>query len=203
MLGVVATNSHKKKITMLSTNQKICVLGDCAVGKSSLVIRFCSNYFISSYDPTIEDVYRKQTTVDGVPCLVEVLDTTGTNTFIAQKDQWIRESEGLLLVYSLTSRSSFDQVQSIFRHVEKLKSFPFSTILVANKCDLDGEREVSFKEGQKLAKQIGASFLETSALNGQKVDAFCELVRLNRKISSTIMSGEKSLKRCSKKCSIL
>jgi len=190
---------------MFSNNQKICVLGDCAVGKSSLVIRFCSNDFIPCYDPTIEDVYRKQTPVDGVPCLVEVLDTAGSNSFISQKDEWIRTSEGLLIVYSLTSRSSFEHAKEAFHRAQELKKgVPFSTILVANKSDLDEQREVSSREGKKAAKQMGASFVETSALSGQKVDdAFCELVRLNRKISAVMMSGEESLKKCTKKCSIL
>lgn len=64
-----------------------------------------------TYDPTIEDSYRKQTVIDDQPCMLEVLDTAGQEEYTALRDQWIREGEGFLLVYSIASRATFERVE--------------------------------------------------------------------------------------------
>lgn len=60
---------------------KVVVLGSGGVGKSALTIQFVSNRWIERYDPTIEDFYRKEIEVDGSPCVLEILDTAGTEQF--------------------------------------------------------------------------------------------------------------------------
>ncbi|CAO3647980.1 unnamed protein product [Mucor hiemalis] len=76
---------------------KIVVLGDGGVGKTALTIQLCLNHFVevnNTYDPTIEDSYRKQVVIDDYPCVLEVLDTAGqeeytalrTNGFEMEKD---------------------------------------------------------------------------------------------------------------------
>ena len=69
------------------------------------------NSFVETYDPTIEDSYRKQVVLDDAPALLEVLDTAGQEEYTALRDQWIREGEGFLLVYSIASRSTFDRIR--------------------------------------------------------------------------------------------
>jgi GTPase KRas protein len=88
---------------------KVTVLGDGGVGKTALtvqvrlgeksksakrdidlVVQFTMASFVETYDPTIEDCYRKQWSVDGQPCLLEVLDTAGQEEYTALRDQWIR-----------------------------------------------------------------------------------------------------------------
>ena len=70
-----------------SINYKICVLGDGGVGKTALTIQLCSNHFVEEYDPTIEDSYRKQVAVDGVACLLDIMDTAGQEEYSALRDQ--------------------------------------------------------------------------------------------------------------------
>lgn len=61
---------------------KIVVLGSGGVGKSALTVQFVQGIFVEKYDPTIEDSYRKQVEVDGQQCMLEILDTAGTVSFI-------------------------------------------------------------------------------------------------------------------------
>ncbi|OCF45722.1 Ras family, other [Kwoniella heveanensis CBS 569] len=77
--------------------------------------------FVETYDPTIEDCYRKQWVVDDQPCLLEVLDTAGQEEYTALRDQWIRDGEGFLVVYSITSRPTFERVERIVERVLRVK----------------------------------------------------------------------------------
>ncbi|WVQ98189.1 hypothetical protein IAU59_005311 [Kwoniella sp. CBS 9459] len=100
---------------------KITVLGDGGVGKTALTVQFTMSSFVETYDPTIEDCYRKQWVVDDQPCLLEVLDTAGQEEYTALRDQWIRDGEGFLVVYSITSRPTFERVERIVERVLRVK----------------------------------------------------------------------------------
>lgn len=137
---------------------------------------------METYDPTIEDSYRKQVVLDGQPATLEVLDTAGQEEYTALRDQWIREGEGFLLVYSITSRSSFSRIRSFFNQIQRVKEDddPFSVVIVGNKSDRGPEeREVSTQEGEALAEEMGGvPFFESSAkLNINIEAAFFECAR--------------------------
>lgn len=172
--------------------------------------------FVETYDPTIEDCYRKQWVVDEQPCLLEVLDTAGQGAFsfphllltraeeyTALRDQWIRDGEGFMVVYSIASRSTFDRVEKIVERVMLVKDEASYTatdnmygrpqgglggsrqrvrtpiVIVGNKRDQGNDREVSMEEGRALAQQLGCEFFETSARLNQNVEqAFRQLVRM-------------------------
>jgi GTPase KRas protein len=91
---------------------KLVVVGGGGVGKSALTIQLIQNHFLDEYDPTIEDSYRKQVVVDAETCLLDILDTAGQEEYSAMRDQYMRTGQGFLLVYSITSRSSFDEVNN-------------------------------------------------------------------------------------------
>ncbi len=88
---------------------KIVVLGGGGVGKSALTIRLVTNNFLEEYDPTIEDSYRKSVVIDETACLLDILDTAGQEEFSSMQDQWMREGQAFLVVYSITSRTTFDE----------------------------------------------------------------------------------------------
>ncbi|KAG2228864.1 hypothetical protein INT48_003152, partial [Thamnidium elegans] len=153
---------------------KLVVLGDGGVGKTALTIQ--------TYDPTIEDSYRKQVVIDDQPCVLEVLDTAGQEEYTALRDQWIRDGEGFLLVYSIASRSTFERIErfrnQIFR-VKDLDNVPM--MLVGNKCDKVTEREVTREEGSAMAKQLACDFIETSAKTCVNVErSFYQVVKAIR-----------------------
>ena len=64
---------------------KVVVLGSGGVGKSALTVQFVSGHFMEKYDPTIEDFYRKEIEVDSTPCVLEILDTAGTEQIVRVK----------------------------------------------------------------------------------------------------------------------
>lgn len=135
--------------------------------------------------------------------MLEVLDTAGQEEYIALRDQWIRDGEGFVLVYSISSRSSFQRIQRFHSQIQRVKegamagspTYPGSPIsattpmfgqapvmLVGNKCDRVTEREVSTQEGQALAKELGCDFVEASAKNCVNVEkAFFDVVRQLRR----------------------
>ena len=138
--------------------------------------------------------------------MLEVLDTAGQEEYIALRDQWIRDGEGFILVYSISSRSSFARIQKFHHQIQRVKesslsgsptypgsplsasstasgSFgPAPVMLVGNKCDRVTEREVSTQEGSALARELGCDFVEASAKNCVNVEkAFYDVVRQLRK----------------------
>lgn len=139
--------------------------------------------------------------------MLEVLDTAGQEEYTALRDQWIRDGEGFVLVYSITSRSSFSRIRKFYSQIQRVKdsssagspttaayiSSPVSStstagggqapvMLVGNKNDRVTEREVSTQEGNALAKEMGCDFVEASAKNCINVEkAFYEVVRSLRR----------------------
>eukprot|EP00732_Lithocolla_globosa_P004304 Lithocolla_globosa_v1_NODE_3914_length_1551_cov_49.851604.p1 type:complete len:205 gc:universal NODE_3914_length_1551_cov_49.851604:1345-731(-) len=145
------------------TLYRLVVLGDGGVGKTALTIQLCLNHFVETYDPTIEDSYRKQVVIDE-PCVLEVLDTAGQEEYTALRDQWIRDGEGFVLVYSIIARSTFDRVQRFRDQISRVKDTDdLALMLVGNKCDQAAEREVPTSEGEALAKTLKCEFTEASA----------------------------------------
>jgi len=167
------------------TEYKIVVCGGGGVGKSALTIQLIHNHFIDEYDPTIEDSYRKQVTIDDETCLLDILDTAGQEEYSAMRDQYMRTGQGFLLVYSITSRSSFDEVASFREQIVRVKDADkVPLVICGNKSDLENERQVTTGEGQDLAKSYGCPFMETSAKTRVNVEeSFFELVREIRKDS--------------------
>ena len=161
------------------SSHKLVVVGGGGVGKSALTMQLINSYFVDEYDPTIEDSYRKQVVIDGKVCLLDILDTAGQEEYSAMRDQYMRFGEAFVVVYSVTSRSSFEEVSAFRDGILRAKDADdVPMILVGNKCDLDGERQVSSFEGQQLAKSFGCRFVESSALKRINVDeAFYDLVR--------------------------
>ncbi|KAK4983706.1 RAS2 protein [Elasticomyces elasticus] len=199
------------------TLYKLVVLGDGGVGKTALTIQLCLNHFVETYDPTIEDSYRKQVQIDGQSCMLEVLDTAGQEEYTALRDQWIRDGEGFVLVYSISSRSSFTRIQKFHHQIQRVKESanagsptypgsplsstmagatygPAPVMLVGNKCDRVTEREVSTQEGSALAKELGCDFIEASAKNCINVErAFYDVVRsLRRQRVNTARPNDRS-----------
>lgn len=135
--------------------------------------------------------------------MLEVLDTAGQEEYTALRDQWIRDGEGFILVYSITSRSSFTRIRKFHSQIQRVKEStsagspttggylasptsptmllsgqPAPVMLVGNKSDRVTDREVSTQEGSALAKDMGCQFVEASAKNCINVEkAFYDVVR--------------------------
>jgi len=167
---------------------RLVVIGSGGVGKSALTIQFMENRFVEDYDPTIEDLYRKQCVIEGEEALVDVLDTAGQEEFSAMREHYMLDGEGFLLVYSVTERDSFDLIGTYHEQILRVKdtqSVPI--VLVGNKSDLECDRTVDMLEGQLFAQELGCRFVETSAKLGINVtetfiDLVCEIRDRNREL---------------------
>jgi len=174
-------------------NYYLVVMGGGGVGKSALVMRFIEDRFDSDYyDCGIEDVLRKQATIDEEICMIDITDTAGQEEFACLREHEIRRGEGFLLVYSIAERryGFHDEIERIYEQIERFKECEEGErtpiVLVGNKLDLEDQREISKGEGIELAEKIGlkeeeGEFFETSAKKGVNVEeAFFSLVRLIR-----------------------
>lgn len=101
----------------------------------------------SNWSAYYTDSYRKQCVIDDEVALLDVLDTAGQEEYSAMREQYMRTGEGFLLVYSITSRQSFEEIMTFQQQILRVKDKDyFPIIVVGNKCDLEGERQVS-KQG--------------------------------------------------------
>jgi len=118
-------------------------------------------------------------------CILDILDTAGQEEYSAMRDQYMRTGQGFVMVYSITSRSSFDEITTFHEQILRVKDQDYVPILLAgNKCDLARERQVTTIEGQELARSFGCPFVETSAKARINVEeAFHGLVKEIRKVT--------------------
>jgi len=159
---------------------KIVVLGNGGVGKSALTVQFVESIFITKYDPTIEDSYRKSLQVDGDYYNVEIQDTAGTEQFTAIKDVYMRNGQGFVIVYSINSKSTFNELEYLHEQICRVKDkCDVPLVLVGNKCDLVEQRVIPREQGEKMAQSWGdCLFIEASAKTRLNVDRiFEEVVR--------------------------
>eukprot|EP01085_Mycamoeba_gemmipara_P000943 Mycagemm_TRINITY_DN10323_c1_g5::TRINITY_DN10323_c1_g5_i2::g.943::m.943 type:complete len:195 gc:universal TRINITY_DN10323_c1_g5_i2:101-685(+) len=166
------------------TEYRIVVVGAGGVGKSALTVRFTGGNFVEKYDPTIEDSYRKAVEVDGVACMLDIMDTAGQEEYRALRDQYMKTGNGFVLVYSITSQTSFEAASKLRGEILKIKEdYPdIPIMLVGNKCDMVEERVVQTADGRALAQKFATGFIESSAKTNTNVsELFYELVRMINK----------------------
>lgn len=159
---------------------KLVVLGAGGVGKSCLTVQFVQGVYLDTYDPTIEDSYRKTIEIDNKVFDLEILDTAGVAQFTAMRELYIKSGMGFLLVYSVTDKQSLDELLELREQVLRIKdSNKVPMVLVGNKADLNDERLISVEEGIEVSSKWGrVPFYETSALLRSNVDeVFVDLVR--------------------------
>jgi Ras-related protein Rab-18 len=159
---------------------KILLVGDSGVGKSSLLARFISDSF-DEQGPTVGvDFKLKHVDVDGTRLKLTVWDTAGQERFRTLTSSYYRGAHGVVFVYDVTSRESFENARETWRkEVEMYGTIANSVkIVIGNKIDREDERTVAREEGVAFAKEYGCLFLECSAKTKVRVaEAFDELVK--------------------------
>jgi small GTP-binding protein len=164
---------------------KLVVLGSGGVGKSALTVQFVQGIFVEKYDPTIEDSYRKQVEIDGAQCMLEILDTAGTEQFTAMRDLYMKNGQGFVLVYSIIAQSTFNDLPDLREQILRVKDKDeVPMVLVGNKCDLQDQRVITTDQGEDLARKFGCTFIEASAKTRVNVDQiFHDLIRQINKLN--------------------
>ena len=171
---------------------KVLLIGDSGTGKSCLLVRFAEDEFSDNYISTIGvDFKIKTITVDGKTVKMQVWDTAGQERFRTITASYYRGSNGIILVYDVTNRDSFEHISYWMQEVDRLASADVCRLIVGNKSDLSGKRVVSTEDGKALAQQYGVNFLETSAKDNSNVEEmFIEMAKAMRKKSGTMNAGE-------------
>ncbi|XP_051972266.1 GTP-binding protein Di-Ras2 [Xyrauchen texanus] len=180
-----------------SNDYRVVVFGAGGVGKSSLVLRFVKGTFRESYIPTIEDTYRQVISCDKSICTLQITDTTGSHQFPAMQRLSISKGHAFILVYSITSKQSLEELKPIFEQVCLIKgdveNIPI--MLVGNKNDETSGREVESSDGEAMAKRWKCAFMETSAKTNYNVkELFQELLNLEKRRTVSLQADGKKNK---------
>lgn len=143
---------------------KIVFLGDQGVGKTSLITRFMYDTFDDKYSATIGiDFLSKTMYLEDKTIRLQLWDTAGQERFRSLVPSYIRGSDVAIIVYDITSVSSFESVTKWINDVKQERGNDVILCLVGNKSDLSAARKVTTAEGESLAKELNCNiFIETS-----------------------------------------
>ncbi|KAL4283307.1 hypothetical protein GQ457_16G010020 [Hibiscus cannabinus] len=150
---------------------KIVLIGDSGVGKSNILYRFTGNEFFLESKSTIGvELATRTLQVEGMTVKAQIWDTAGQERFRAITSAYYRGAVGALLVYDITKRQTFDNVQRWLRELRDHTDSNIVIMMTGNKSDLNHLRAVSEEDGHALAEREGLSFLETSALEATNIE---------------------------------
>ena len=160
---------------------KILLIGDSSVGKTCLISKYAIGVFNEDYITTIGfDSRQKEEIINNEKVLVRIFDTAGQERFKSITANYLRNAEGVILVYDLTSTESFENLKF---WIESIKNNlgndePIPIIIIGNKIDLEDARVINKSVAEKFAKDNNYKYFETSAKTGEGVDdAFREIVK--------------------------
>nr|BAJ21276.1 Rab-family small GTPase Rab1D [Tetrahymena thermophila] len=157
---------------------KILLIGNSGVGKTCMLMRYSENQFTYNFYNTIGvDFKIKALRLEDKNIKLQIWDTAGQDRFRTITCSYYRGAHGILIVYDITERESFDNVKTWMVEIEKHAKKGVQKMLIGNKSDCSN-RAVSYEEGFELAKQYQIPFAETSAKNASNIDlAFTNLAK--------------------------
>lgn len=174
---------------------KVVLLGESAVGKSSLVLRFVKREFHEFQESTIGAAFLTQTVqIDDTTVKFEIWDTAGQERYHSLAPMYYRGAQAALIVYDITSKDSFLKAQNWVRELQRQASSNIVIALVGNKLDLASRRQVDYNEAKSYAEEYNLLFMETSAKTAANVvEVFTAIAtRLPKGADSDQYGGAKS-----------
>ncbi|MFX1258400.1 MAG: Rab family GTPase [Promethearchaeota archaeon] len=153
----------------------IIVIGDPAVGKTSLLKTFCAEKFEYEYIPTVgvnitkEKVTVKNDMGKNTDVTLMIWDIAGQPQFYMLHRPYFNGADGMMLVYDITRSSSFSNINNWYNTCIKYGLSAIPRILIGNKIDLKDERKIILPMAEHLSQKLNANFFETSALTGENV----------------------------------
>ncbi len=158
----------------LGYNYKIVVCGDPGVGKTSTILRFTDHAFMQTYIPTLGvSISEKSLQLQEDHVNLILWDIAGQSKFELMRRHFYKGLEGVIFIFDLTNRKSFESIQNWYNDITKniVPSKEMITgFILGNKEDLASERNITFEEAFKIAKELNLEYLETSALTGKNVE---------------------------------
>jgi small GTP-binding protein len=159
-------NDYKNKQHQL----KILIVGDSSVGKSSILLQFTHGSFSGNYLSTVGiDFKIKSIEINGKIYKLQIWDSAGQERFAAITKNYYRGAMGIIIVYDVTRRESFDMVGKWLRDVRSICDTTTSVVLVGNKIDVIDGITVTSQEGKEFAENNNIDFFECSSMSGKNV----------------------------------
>lgn len=172
---------------------KLVLLGESAVGKSSLVLRFVKGQFHEYQESTIGAAFLTQTVcIDDTTVKFEIWDTAGQERYHSLAPMYYRGAQVAIVVFDITSQDTFSRAKSWVKELQRQASPNIVIALAGNKADLANKRAVEFDEAQAYATENGLLFMETSAKTAMNVNDI--FLALARKLPKTDQNGAAPLR---------
>ena len=150
------------RASLTSMDYRIVVLGACNSGKTALTRVFVQNMYPEYYVPTIEDNYRKQVTVDGESCLLNIVDTSEFHSVLTEEE--VRSGDAFICAYAVDDLHSYELIETYLVKIQLIKPHA-PVVLVSTKCDLLSENwKVSISMGHYLSARYRIPLVETSGV---------------------------------------
>ena len=150
---------------------KYIIIGDAAVGKSNLLLRYAHGQFKDEYQLTIGVEFgAKNISINDKIYRIQIWDTAGQENFRSITRAYYKNSVCALVVYDITNRDSFNNISNWIEDCKNQSPKTIFMVLVGNKSDLSDKRVISIEEGRELAEKYNMIFFETSAKTGDNVD---------------------------------
>jgi len=159
---------------------KLVLLGESAVGKSSLVLRFVKDQFDDYRESTIGAAFLTQTVQldDATTVKFEIWDTAGQERYKSLAPMYYRNAHCAVVVYDITQSASLDKARTWIRELQRQADPSIVILLCGNKTDLEARRQVTKEEAQKYAEEEGLMWAEASAKTGEGVtDIFTSIAK--------------------------
>lgn len=176
-------NGAQNKISQF----KLVLLGESAVGKSSLVLRFVKGQFHDYQESTIGAAFLTQTVcLDDTTVKFEIWDTAGQERYHSLAPMYYRGAQAAIVVYDLTNKDSFNRAKAWVKELQRQASPNIVIALAGNKTDLSNKRAVETAEADNYAAENGLLFMETSAKTAMNVS------EIFMAIATKLPKGEKT-----------
>ncbi|XP_077356851.1 EF-hand calcium-binding domain-containing protein 4B isoform X2 [Festucalex cinctus] len=163
---------HVAEVPVLGPSRlfKVVLVGNSSVGKTSLLRSFCEGHFHPSTTATVGiDFSVKTLTLNNMQIAMQLWDTAGQERYRSITKQFFRKADGVVVMYDVTLEESFKAVRPWLANVKDAAGEGVQILVLGNKMDMEGDREVSFKEAKQMAQESKVMFYEVSAYTGKNV----------------------------------
>ena len=160
---------------------KIIILGSSEVGKTCILNRYFHNEFKENLLSTIGiDFQTKFFKFDDQKVKANYIDTAGQEKFRAISVNYLKGTDGVILVFDITNKETFDLLETWLKELKDTNKADVSKVLIGNKSDLSGERQVTVEDAQYLADTMKCKYFEASAKSGENIaEALDEIARVS------------------------
>jgi small GTP-binding protein len=193
--NAAATRSTANGQAARTCQFKMVLLGESAVGKSSLVLRFVKGQFHEYQESTIGAAFLTQTvSVDDTTVKLELWDTAGQERYHSLAPMYYRGAQAAIVVYDITNADTFSRAKVWVKELQRQAAPNIVIALAGNKADLAAKRQIEVNDAQAYADENGLIFMETSAKTAMNVnDIFMAIAKKlpKNQDSSTTAGGRR------------